>query len=328
MSSQDSTSRCRTVEVRGHRLRVCIRGEGRPVLLLNGLGASIVMWDALHEDLTGLQVISFDAPGTGRSSTPVRPYTMAHLADLAADLLDALGHDQVDVVGYSFGGVLAQTFARNHPERVRRLVLCATTPGWGALVGDVASFLAVVTPVRYYSRRVYALTAPALAGGDAEADPDFLERTAAARVQDPPSIPGYVLQLMAAWSWSSLPWLHEVRQPTLVVTGTQDRLIPAANSDLIASRLPRARVLRFPHWGHYLVLDRRSGAGAAIAEYLLAERLEGSATWQSAVEVDREAAAAAASRHRNTLTRVYWHHGVYRWWQTRERGDDRRASSS
>lgn len=328
MSTQDSTSPLRTFHVRGHRLRVSIRGAGRPVLLLNGLGASIAMWDALHEDLTGLQVISFDAPGTGQSSTPVRPYTMAHLADMAADLLDLLGHDRVDVVGYSFGGVLAQTFARNHPHRVRRLALCATTPGWGSVAGDVAAFLAVVTPVRYYSRRVYALTAPALAGSDAEADPAFLERTAAARVQDPPSVPGYWLQLMAAWSWSSLPWLHEIEQPALLVTGTQDRLIPAANSDLIASRLPRARVLRIPRWGHYLMLDRRSGAGAAIAEFLQAEPLEDSATWQSAVEVDREAAAAAAARHRNALTRVCWQHGVYRWWHTRERSGERRVPSS
>lgn len=328
MSADAGPSPLRMLEVGGHRLRVSVRGQGRPVLLMNGLGASIPMWEALHEDLSGLQVICFDAPGTGSSSTPVRPYRMADLADTAAELLTLLGHDRVDVVGYSFGGVLAQQFARDHPERVRRLALCATTPGWGALAGDLASFLAVVTPVRYYSRRIYALTAPALAGGEAEADPAFLERTAAARVQDPPSIGGYVLQLMAAWTWSSLPWLHEVRAPALVVTGTEDRLIPAGNSDLIASRLPQARVLRIPRWGHYLMLDGRSGAGAAIAEFLHAERLEDSATWRAAVEVTPREAAAGAARHRNALTRLYWQHGVYRWWHTRERRRDRRAVPS
>lgn len=309
----------RMVQVGRHRLRVSIRGEGRPVLLMNGLGASIAMWDALHEDLTGLKVISFDAPGVGRSSSPSAPYRMSVLADLAAELLDVLGHDQVDVVGYSFGGVLAQQFARNHPERVRRLVLCATTPGWGGLAGEVTSLLAVMTPVRYYSKRAYALTAGALAGGAAEADPAFLARTAAARVADPPSIGGYWLQLMAAWSWSSLPWLHQLEHPTLLITGADDRLVPAVNSELIASRLRRARLVRIDGWGHYVMLDRASGAGAAILDFLDADRAEDSRAWREGREVTRQEAGVAAAAHRNALTRLYWHHGVYRRWHTRER---------
>lgn len=309
----------RMVQLSNHRLRVSIRGEGFPVLLLNGLGASIALWEALHESLTGLQVISFDAPGTGRSSTPGAPYRMSALANMVAELCDRLGHDRVDVVGYSFGGVLAQQFAHDHPARVRRLVLGATTPGWGGLPGDVASLLSVTTPVRYYSRRAYALTAAALAGGDAEADPAFIERTAAARVRDRPSVAGYYLQLMAAWSWSSLPWLHRVGHPTLVVTGTQDRLIPAVNSELIASRLPRARLFLIPDWGHYVMLDGRSGAGAAIADFLLAEQVEDSQAWRAGREVDPRAAGISAAAHRNVLTRLYWPHGVYRRWHTRER---------
>lgn len=95
MSRPAGTVHERIMCVRGHRLRVSVRGEGRPVLLMNGLGASISLWNALHEDLTDLQVISFDAPGTGRSSSPSRPYRMAELADMTAELLDALGHDRV-----------------------------------------------------------------------------------------------------------------------------------------------------------------------------------------------------------------------------------------
>lgn len=317
--SPDGPATEQMVDVRGLRLRVSVRGQGRPVLLMNGLGANLALWEALHRDLTGMQVISFDAPGAGRSSTPRRPYTMAALADVVADLLDVLGLGCVDVVGYSFGGVLAQQFALDHPRRVRRLVLGATTPGWGGLAGDVASLLAVMTPVRYYSKAAYALTAPALAGGTAESDPAFIERTAAARVQDPPAVGGYWLQLMAAWSWSSLPWLHLVEHPTLVVTGAQDRLIPAVNSELIASRLPRARLVRIEGWGHYVLLDHLSGAGAAIADFLAAGRVDDSAAWGRAEEITRAAAGASASRHRNALTRLYWPHAVYRRWYTRER---------
>ena len=297
------------VRVLGHRLRVSIRGEGPPVLLLNGLGASIALWEPLHEDLADFRVISFDAPGTGRSSTPTVPYTMRALAGVVAGLLDRLGEDVVDVVGYSFGGALAQQLARDHGERVRRLVLGATTCGWGGLPGDVPSALSVLTPVRYYSTRAYALTAPILAGGAAEADPEFVLRTARARVEAPPSVSGYALQLLAVANWSSLSWLHRLERPTLVVTGAQDRLLPAVNSALIASRIPRARLLSIDGWGHYVLLDRASGAGRAIAEFLRAEDTQ---TWRRGRVVSQAEAAASIRAHRNLLTCLIWPHTLYR----------------
>jgi pimeloyl-ACP methyl ester carboxylesterase len=135
------------VRILGHRLRVSVRGNGPSVLLINGLGASIALWEPLHQDLADFRVISFDAPGSGRSSTPRVPYTIGALADVVANLLDVLGEEAVDVVGYSFGGALAQQFARDYPHRVRRLVLGATTCGWGGLSGTVPSVLSVLTPV-------------------------------------------------------------------------------------------------------------------------------------------------------------------------------------
>lgn len=300
------------VRVRGHRLRVRVRGDGPPVLLLNGLGASVAMWEPLHADLADFRVISFDAPGTGRSSTPARPYTMAALAGVVAGLLDQLGEQAVDVVGYSFGGALAQQVARDHAERVRRLVLGATTCGWGGVPGDLPSVLSVLTPVRYYSKRAYALTAPILAGGAAEADPEFVLRTARARSEAPPSMPGYAFQLIATWSWSSLPWLHHLQPPTLVLTGAQDRLLPPVNSTLIASRIPHARMLEIDGWGHYVLLDRESGAGRAIAGFLSAARPEDSEAWRGARTVGSEEAAASVSAHRNALSRLSWPHILYR----------------
>lgn len=316
MNAENDEGSERLIAVRGHRLCVSVRGTGLPVLLINGLGGSLALWNELQHDLTGMQVISFDAPGTGRSSTPTAPYSVAELASVAAALLDELGLDRVDVVGYSFGGVLGQQFTRDYPERVRRLVLVATTPGWGGLAGEVAALLSIVTPARYYSKRAYELTASTLAGGAGEADPIFIERTASARVQDPPSLSGYALQLLAGWSWSSLPWLQELQQATLVVTGTEDRLIPAVNSELITSRLPCARLVSIEDWGHYVILDQRSGAGGAIADFLGAERLEDSEAWRFGRDVDRQAAETAATAHSNLLTRLYWPHAVYRWWHT------------
>ena len=94
--------------------------------------------------------IAFDAPGTGGSSTPIRPLTMREIGTVTVGLLDALGYGTVDVLGYSFGGSIAQEMARVDPSRIHRLVLAAASCGWGSVPGDPFALLAMLTPARYY----------------------------------------------------------------------------------------------------------------------------------------------------------------------------------
>ena len=91
MSTQPTLDVDRFIEVFGRRLRVRVHGEGRPVLLINGLGANLATWTPLVRQLEGFQVISFDAPGVGRSASPRAPYTVARIADVALHVLDELG---------------------------------------------------------------------------------------------------------------------------------------------------------------------------------------------------------------------------------------------
>jgi pimeloyl-ACP methyl ester carboxylesterase len=300
------------VRIDGVRLLVDVRGEGRPVLLINGLGASLPMWDELHEDLNHVQVISYDAPGTGRSSTPRRPYTITALARAASQVLDELGHDQADVVGYSLGGIVAQALAAHAPERVHRLVLVGTACGLGSVPGPLSTVLSVATPIRYYSKTAYALTTPLIAGGGAERDPRFIERTAASRVHSPPSVPGYALQLAAAWTCSTLPWLHRIEHPTLLLAGAKDRLVPPVNSALLAANLPHARRLLYDDWGHYLLMDRQSGAGAAIADFLKAETPEHSATWRLAHSVSHDELEVELQEIRGAAQPAAWMNRIVR----------------
>ena len=107
-------------------LRYSVTGtEGRPLLLVNGVGANIEMWEPFRRSLGSRHTIAFDAPGTGGSSTPIRPLTMREIGTVTIGLLDALGYGAVDVLGYSFGGSIAQEIGAVDPSRIHRLVLAA-----------------------------------------------------------------------------------------------------------------------------------------------------------------------------------------------------------
>ena len=136
-----------------------------------------------------------------------------------------------------------------------------------------------------------------MAGG-AEATAGFLERAIADRFSSRPSMRGFALQLAAAWLWTSLPWLHQLTVPTLVVAGADDTLVPPANSEILASRIPNARLVLVDSWGHLLLWDGTSGAGTLIAEFLGAAALDASDTWTKARVVTHEEATAACARLR------------------------------
>jgi pimeloyl-ACP methyl ester carboxylesterase len=160
-----SSEGTRFVDVDGLRLRVAVRGEGPPLLLIAGIGANIELWHPLQTRLDGLQTIVFDAPGTGRSGTPRRLMRMGDLARLVTRLLDEFGYTQVDVLGYSFGGAVAQQLAHDAPGRVRRLILAGTTSGLFSVPGSLAALALMLTPLRYHSREQLRQVIPIIAGG-------------------------------------------------------------------------------------------------------------------------------------------------------------------
>jgi poly(3-hydroxyoctanoate) depolymerase len=278
----------RDVSVDGVRLHVRISGSGPPVLLINGIGAHCAMWACLEEQLRGHRLIAFDAPGTGRSATPLRPVSVARLARMATGVLDIAGVERADVLGYSMGGMIAQQLAADAPQRVRRLVLVATTCGLGSVQGDALALLNVATPARYLSRDLYMATIGTLAGGRARTDRDWVARHGELRLLWPPSIRGYVSQLASLTGWSSLRVLARIPHPTLVVIGDDDPLVPVSNAVLLAGLLRDARMVVAPGEGHLLLMDRDSVVMKPIAGFLGAEELEHASAWRSATVVDEE----------------------------------------
>lgn len=229
---------------------------------------NLEMWRPLRAHLPGVPVIAFDAPGTGHSDTPRTPLRMRGLAQIVTALLDELGHDRVDVLGYSFGGAVAQQLAHDAPERVRRLVLAATTAGAVSVPGSPRALIHMLSPLRYYSERHLRKALSAIAGGRAGRDGQFVARHASDRLAAPPPFWGYQLQLYSIAGWTSALWLRSIDAPTLVLAGNDDPVVPLVNARFLASRIPAARLRVIDGAGHLFLIDQPGDAAPIITGFL------------------------------------------------------------
>jgi poly(3-hydroxyoctanoate) depolymerase len=260
----------RFVDAGGVRIRTAVRGSGPPLLLVTGLGASLDLGTPFERELAarGLQAVSFDAPGIGQSAPYRWPQRMAGIARTVEHMLDALGYDRLDVLGVSLVGVIAQQLARQAPRRVRRLVLAATGPGLGGVPGSPRVLLSLATPRRYYQPGYYRRIAGRVFGGAARRDPDTLLHGSLARFIERPTVAGYFGQLYAITGWTSMPWLRTLTQPTLVLAGDDDPIVPLVNGRILARYIPDARLQVIVGGGHLFLLERPAEAAALVADFL------------------------------------------------------------
>lgn len=266
----------RQVSIRGQRLQVALKHgpAGRPPLLLfNGIGANWELAKPFLDALKDTTAIIFDVPGIGGSPRSILPYRPSTLARLAADLMTELGYDEVDVAGVSWGGAMAQQFAHQHPKLCRRLVLAATSPGVIMVPASPPVLWRMTTPRRYIDKDYMSRIAPEIYGGAFRTDPSLIGRHAGA--MHGASHLGYLYQLLAIVGWSSLPWLMSLRQPTLVLMGSDDPLVPAINGRILARLIPHA-TLRLIDDGHLFMVTRPAET-AAIIEAFLADEHDGPA---------------------------------------------------
>lgn len=262
--------RSTSIRVGRQRLRVMVenRGAGRPLLLINGIGATGDLFRPFRQHLTDRETIAFDAPGVGGSPEPLYPPTMRQLAAVVAGLIDELGHDQVDVLGLSWGGALAQELARRHPRSVRRLVLVATMAGWTSLPGRPTAVSILMSPARYYSPEYLQRVAPTLYGGAIRRHPKLLKEHARLRAAQPPTRLGYLYQLAALRRWTSVPWLHRLPQRTLVMAGDDDPIIPMFNARVLANRIPGGRLHVVEGGGHLFLFTGAEEMAGVVRDFL------------------------------------------------------------
>jgi poly(3-hydroxyoctanoate) depolymerase len=251
--------RTEVMRMAGRPVRVVTYGHGTPLLLLNGIGAPVELWRPLLPHLGDVQAIAFDAPGSGATPPGQWPMSIHGHARLALDVLDRLDCPSAAVLGFSFGGLVAQELAHCARSRVERLVLASTSCGWGGIPGSLPALLGLGSPDRYASSTAFAT---ARSDGEPPATAPPLTSPAADRR-------GRFFQAAAAVSWSSAWWLWQVRQPALVVTGDLDTVVPSVNSAILATLLPVARLHVVRGGGHLCILEQAAELGPLLRSFLL-----------------------------------------------------------
>ncbi len=176
--------------------------HGPALLLLNGIGASLDMLEPVARHLPGRRLIMLDLPGTGASPALRRPVRLPRYAAIALGLLDVLGVECTDVLGYSWGGALAQELAHRAPDRVSAVVLGATSTGLGGQPPAPWVLALMATPARRHHSATYLrLVSPLIFGSGPGGARDSAH--VRARRRTPPSLVGYGQQLYAISGWSS-----------------------------------------------------------------------------------------------------------------------------
>jgi len=240
------------------------KGEGKrtPLLFFNGIGANLEIAQAFADSFTGRDIITFDMPGVGGSPDPKLPYRPWWVAKAARQILEENGYNEVDVLGVSWGGGPAQQFAHQCKDMTKRLVLCATTTGVTMVPGHPKALSKMISPKRYIDRDFLAKNFETLYGDAAEDGVGEFSIN-----MTPPSVKGYIYQLMAMMGWSSLPFIRRIKAPSLIIMGESDHIVPPSNGHILKFFLPNSRLFMFKDAGHLFLLTRRAQSIKIIREF-------------------------------------------------------------
>jgi len=241
-------------------------GGGSPLLLIQGLGYARWSWDPVVPGLAvNHRVVFFDNRGIGESDKPDGPYTAREMANDALQVLDEARVERAHVLGASLGGMIAQELAVAAPERVDRLVLCSTTPGGPDTVPmpEVTVQLLAEAPTLAPEVALRRFVENAL-GADppAELVDEIFER----RIANPLDPAGWQAQAAAGIGFQGVD--RDIAAPTLVLAGTGDNVVDRRNSDVLAARIPGARVEWFEGAGHLFFWERPGEFVRIVSDFL------------------------------------------------------------
>lgn len=240
--------------IRGSEFHYRIEGSGDPVTLVHGVGADLESWNGVADRLTPhFQVMRYDQRGHGESAKLPGPYTLDDMVDDLKLMLDACGIEKTSLAGFSLGGLVAQSFALTYPERLDRLVLISTVAGrtederekvqarLSALSEQGASFHLSAAADRWFTDRFIA------------EHPEVLEWRRQKSLANDPECYAAAYRVLAESDLAND--LHRVRAPTLVMTGEFDIGSTPRMAQVMASRIPGARLVILPDLKHSVLLE-------------------------------------------------------------------------
>ena len=267
-----------TLNTNGIEIFYEIHGTGQPLVLISGLGYPAWEWHRMVPYLAQhFQVITFDNRGVGKSSKPTGPYSAALLAADTIGVLDQLGIQQATIVGHSMGGFIAQELALAYPRRVTKLIICSTNfggPHHIPITAEAWTVLSDITsdPVVRFKNGLVVSTAPAFV----ENNPGIIQNWLEWRIQNPVDIVGYQAQMgiglgLLAESAAFENKLPALTVPTLIVFGAHDKVVPAANANLLAKQIPNSEIAILPSAGHFFPIETPEEAAHIFSDFILKE---------------------------------------------------------
>ena len=259
------------------------QGSGEPLLLIMGLAGDSIAWMFQREAFAArYRTVVFDNRGVGRTSKPAGPYNIAQMADDAIGVLDALDIPRAHIVGVSMGGMIAQEVALRHPSRVRGLVLGCTyaRPDAGVTAtfdeslaffggskgpnGEIQVDLSNLDPMAFIGRLLPLTFTPQFIMTEL---PKLMQVFSGVMTHGF-DLAAIMSQVSATQAHDTLERLAEIKAPTLVLTGDSDMLIPPDNSDVIASRIPGAKLQKIAGGSHGVNFETPDAFNAAVLEFL------------------------------------------------------------
>jgi len=263
------------ISANGINIHYEVQGAGTPLVLISGLGYPAWQWKRMLPYLTPhFQVVTFDNRGVGGTDKPAGPYTAGLLAADTAALLEAIGIPSAIIMGHSMGGFVAQELALSYPEKVDKLVLSSTNfggPHHIPITMEAMTVLADVTsdPVTRFTNGLVVSTAP----GFAEKHPELIQEWLKWRVANPIDPAGYQAQM--AIGLALIPEaasfehrLPDIKVPTLILFGAHDKVVPPANADLLAAKIPDSKVVILPDAGHFFPVETPEAASQAVVDFI------------------------------------------------------------
>ncbi len=260
------------INANGISLYYEIHGDGQPLVLIEGRGAAVSwIWFRQVTPLSAEhRLLIYDNRGAGKSQKPEVDYTLQDMADDLLDLLDALGIEKTSVLGISMGGMIAQEFAIDYPDRVEKLILSSTHYGGSGILEASEEAVKAMMPDTSLppAERIRKTMAAGFAPGWVDAHSEMVEAIVSMRLDAIQPAEASMRERRAREGFDASQRLARIKAPTLILHGDADSIVPVGNVYLIAQKMPGAAVHIFPGGGHMVHIEHAEIFNRVVLDFL------------------------------------------------------------